>query len=299
MTDKNGPEQNSDKDFVSSSAFQKSINKTRRKQFILYILISLITITVSMIVIFSGSRYLIDKKIQKEDRKLTELYIESNIGAGILEYSTMYEHDLFSSTSKTTFYKKIGDRKIVWDIVTKKYPIFGNVETTDLGSGRVELNHFNEEANRVIRYNQLNNERFIDFYDPSTEYSYLPQELDIATGLESENKLIEVALSFYEPMELGQLGEVLGYENVDWLWEHSPLQKQDQSPNLEKDTNKVINAQNAKGFPVSERSPYFENSFIDSKIIGAIISGTPKELERFQELDIIRASVIGVTIDKY
>ncbi|MED1470646.1 hypothetical protein [Bacillus salipaludis] len=35
------------------------------------------------------------------------------------------------------------------------------------------------------------------------------------------------------------------------------------------------------------------------RLNGAVVSGTPKELKRFEKLDFIRASVIGATIDKY
>jgi homoserine trans-succinylase len=35
------------------------------------------------------------------------------------------------------------------------------------------------------------------------------------------------------------------------------------------------------------------------RLNGAVVTGTPVELKRFQELDFIRASVLGATIDKY
>lgn len=37
----------------------------------------------------------------------------------------------------------------------------------------------------------------------------------------------------------------------------------------------------------------------DIRVTGAVVSGTPKELQRFQELGIVRASTIGATTDLY
>ncbi len=69
------------------------------------------------------------------------------------------------------------------------------------GSGTTEVNSLNKEAKRYVRYNEFNNERKIDFYDPGLSYDYLPHELDIARSLD-KNKIIEVALSFKEPKTL-------------------------------------------------------------------------------------------------
>jgi len=163
-----------------------------------------------------------------------------------------------------------------------------------------EINQMDEEAKRVVRYNQLNNERIIDFYYPHINYSFLPQELDIITGLD-DNMLIEVALSFNTPMTPGDLGKVLGYKNVDWLWVNLKTMKEMEKIDDMKgpDSVKVINGDNASGFGVSEQYPYADFLGADTIISGAVISGTPKELERFLNLDIIRASALGVTIDKY
>lgn len=35
------------------------------------------------------------------------------------------------------------------------------------------------------------------------------------------------------------------------------------------------------------------------RLNGAVVTGTPEELKRFQQLDFTRASVLGATVDKY
>ncbi|WP_043933860.1 anti sigma factor C-terminal domain-containing protein [Bacillus sp. EB01] len=306
MNDKRNSNQTSEIDFLSDSLFQRSVKKTRWKQFGLYTLISIVTVIIFIFTIHLGTEYLLHKKIQAADNQQQQKFVSDRLlkGAGFTNRSTRYHYNIFSVEGETIYYKRIGNRQFVWDTKTKKYPAIGKVEIIDRGSGMTEINQMDEDAKRVVRYNQLNNERIIDFYYPNIRYNFLPQELDIATGLD-ENTLIEVAISFNEPMTLSDLGEVLGYKNVDWLWVNSKTKKQMEKINgmqdADSDSIKVLNGDNAYGFVVSEEYPYSYSDLPNENttISGAVISGTPQELERFLNLDIIRASVIGVTIDKY
>lgn len=294
MDDKKKSNQKQEIDFTSSPAFRKSVKRAKWKQIILYSIISIITGTLCIAGILNGSQYLITNKIEN-DKSMAKTFSESPVqGAGITNFSTRYYYSMFSVVAETTYFKRIGDRSIVWDTETKKYPAIGNVEVVNRGSGMVELVGFSDDGQRNVRYNQLNNERIIDFYYPSVSYNHLPQELDIAVDLD-ENKLIEIAISFKEPIERSELGELLGYENVDWLWVNNK-----KAESIEAGPFPVENGKSAYGFRVSEAYPYGETTTIDNDLIsGAVISGTPEELKKFQDIEIIRASVIGVTIDKY
>ncbi|MCS0824794.1 anti-sigma factor C-terminal domain-containing protein [Cytobacillus firmus] len=301
MMDKKNSKQNSEIDFVSDPLFRRSIKKARWKQIGLYTLISIVTVILCIVIIHLGTQYLINKKIQADNIKQANFVNGEPIkGAGITNSGTRYQYNIFSAVGETVYYKRIGNRQFVWDTETKKYPAIGKVQIINRGSGLTEINQMNEEAKRVVRYNQLNNERIIDFYYPNINYSYLPQELGIATGLD-ENTLIEVALSFKEPMTTSDLGEVLGYKNVDWLWVNKKTEQQmEQMEAMQgSDSVKVQNGDNAYGFGVSEEFPYSDSQIKNTLISGAIISGTPKELKRFLDLNIIRSSVIGATIEKY
>jgi hypothetical protein len=101
----------------------------------------------------------------------------------------------------------------------------GRVETIERGSGMMEVNTFNEEAQRYIRYNDFNSERKIDFYYPGLSYDYLSHKLDTVVRIDEE-LLIEVVLSFKEPMTLAEVAEQLGQENVNWLWVDTPTKAQ-------------------------------------------------------------------------
>ncbi|QDP41159.1 hypothetical protein [Radiobacillus deserti] len=283
-------------DFVSSSIFQKSMKKAKWKQISLFFFISFITVIISFFAIHMGTEFLINKKLQNETEH--NFFVKPSKYAGINMVDTRYDYTMFSAISTTTYYKKIGNRSIVWDVITKKIPAIGDVEVTNRASGQSEINTVDETLNRTVRYNQLNNERIVDFYYPNLNYAFLPNELDIATGLEDDT-LVEVALSFKEPIPIDSLGDLLGYRNVDWLWINNKSKEQLQSIQNNPDHMKVKHGDGAYGFSVSEGVAYGENATKNWKISGAIVSGTPSELERFRGLDMIRTSVLGATIDKY
>lgn len=331
MSDNHEQKNGEDIDFLSSPSFQMAIKKSKWKQTFKYVVITIITTAVLLTIVFIGSQYILNKRIADQD---TSLY-NSIHGANISAVNTSYDQNLFSITAETTYRKSIGDRSIVWDKVTQKIPLFGRVETLDQWSGTVEINSLNKEAKRYVRYNDFNNERKIDFYYPDLSYDYLPHELDIAVNLD-KNKLIEVALSFKEPMTISEVARKLGQENVNWLWVDTTtaVQMKRMGRTLDGDDLKTKGGGGAFGFGVSSGISYSDDSgkgFIktleqleikgihksavkealkgikentkstNGKLLlnGAVITGTPSELKRFQKLDFIRASVLGATIDKY
>jgi hypothetical protein len=326
MTENNEDKKSQDIDFMSSPSVQRVLKKSRRKQTVKYTVIGFLTSAVLLAVVFLGSEYLLNKRLQESDDPFRNMLQ----GANVTERGTYYIHNVFSVLSETTYYKTVGDRQIVWDKKTKKIPLFGRVKTISQGSGMIEVNGMNEEAKRTIRYNDFNNERKIDFYYPSLSYEFLPKELDLAVDLD-QDLLVEVALSFKEPMTLDQLSKTLGHENVNWLWVDTTTEAQRarMTDELDADSLKIKGGGNAFGFEVTEAYPYSaENGqgYIDALetvgqssssvkkalkaikanskngellISGAVVTGSPDELQRFKDLDFIRASVLGATVDKY
>lgn len=278
-------------DFISDPLFRRSVRKARWKQFGLYFLISSISVLILIFLVSIGVQYLINKKIESGmDRDLNSW----SKGAGISSQNTTFHYNLFSAIGETVYFKEIGGRQFVWDKETNEYPAIGRIKLVSRAIGLAEVNKVDEETKRVVRYNQMNNERIVDFYYPGINYSHLPQEIDIAVGLD-KNTLVEVAISFAEPMTPKELGNIMGVENIDWLWvnEHTP-EPTEGNPDL----HYVLNGDNAYGYGVSEDNPYYKDDS-ETLISGAIISGTPDELQRFRDISNIRASVLGATIDKY
>ena len=211
MKDKNSVNKENEIDFVSSPSLQNALKKSKRKQIIKMILLVLVTTSFLLISSYFGSHYLLNKKIENNLSDFGTVY-----GANIYYSSSTYQYNIFSVTEESTFRKSIGDRSIVWKKSEKKIPLIGKV-IDEKGSVSVETITFNEKAKRHVRYNDFNNQRKIDFYYPLISYDYFPDELAIAVDLD-KNKLIEVAFSFKESMTITDVYNLLGNQNVNWLW---------------------------------------------------------------------------------
>ncbi|MCM3597209.1 anti-sigma factor [Metabacillus idriensis] len=331
MSDKHDSNNVEDIDFLSSPSMQKAIKKTKRKQTIKYVIISVLTMTILLTVVINGSQYLMNKRIEKEESTMFDTVHGANIHAS----GGGYNYDLFSVTSEKRYRKTIGDRTILWDIKRERIPLFGRKETLESGNGMVEVNSLNKSAQRYVRYNDLNNERKIDFYYPKLSYDFLPNELELVNRL-NENMLVEVALSFNEPMTIAEASRQLGHDNVNWLWVDTTTvaQMKRMEKELDSDNNKTKGGGGAFGFDVNPDFPYSDKNeqfFMDTmeqlsqsgshkgsirealkgieentqstngmiRINGAVVTGTPKKIQRFQKMEFIRASVLGATIDKY
>jgi hypothetical protein len=324
---KNDKEKSDDIDFMNKPVLKGAINKTKKKQTLKYVLIALVTSSLLLALVFSGADYILNKRLESND----DSFAGAVMGANISGRNTQYIHNTFSAIAETTEYKKIGDRQIVWDKTTKEIPLFGDVTAIKDQSGS-RITKLDQESERAVDYNDYNNERMLDFYRPGVSYDFLPDEFEIMDEL-GDNKLIEVGLSFKEPLTLAELGEKIGYKNVAWLWidTTSDSQKKQMEKELKSDDLKTLNGDNAYGFSVDENHPYdkgdgqgyietmeqlgktsdFISEYVRSLkknalspegkvlISGVVVTGTPEEVKRFKGNEIVRASTLGVTIDKY
>jgi hypothetical protein len=323
----NDKEKSDDIDFMNKPVLKGAINKTKKKQTLKYVLIALVTSSLLLTLVFSGANYILNKRLESNDDSFTSAVM----GANISGRTTRYIHNTFSVTAETTEYKMIGDRQIIWDKTTKEIPLFGHADTIKDKSGS-RITKIDQGAKRVVHYNDYNHERKLDFYHPGVSYDYLPNEFEIMDDL-GDNKLIELGLSFKKPLTLAELGEKIGYKNVAWLWidTTSDSKKRQMSKELKSDDLKTLDGDNAYGFSVEEKQPYDKGSdqeYIEAMeqlgkssdlitkyvrslkkhalspkgeilISGVVVMGTPEEVKRFKENGIVRASTLGVTIDKY
>lgn len=315
-------------DFTSSPSVQNVFKKTKRKQTTKYILIAFLTTAIVISAVMFGSQLILNNKIKDFEQNSHKDIVQ---GANVSNSGTYFTHNTFNVSAEIKYRKQIGDRYIIWDKKTKKIPLIGREETVSQGSGMTQINKMDEEAKRTVRYNDFNNERKIEFYYPEVAYDQIPNELEIAAGLDN-NKLIEVAVSFKQPMTLAQLSKHLGQENVNWLWvDTTTHSKKEEISKIRITSVKTKWGEDAIGFDVSSESPYttesgegFLNTMEDLSrtdstikkalkviqentkssngellISGAVLTGTPEELQRLQGLEFIRAAVLGATIDKY
>ncbi|MED4096775.1 anti sigma factor C-terminal domain-containing protein [Peribacillus simplex] len=320
-------------DFTSKSSFQNVMKKAKRKQTVKYFIITTITTIFLLAVIYIGSQQIIEKRRANDDSLNYSLIHGANTYQSGSPIGSSDDSNLFSYTEEIAYWKEIGDRSILWDTKSVTTPLFGKRKINESGT---ETSQFSDREKRYVNFNQLNGEREIEFYFPQLTYTYLPNELSAATELDN-NKIVEVALSFKKPLSLHEASKILGTDNVNWLWVDTSTKAQ--VNNYKKEALKIGNERHvitksgasAYGFDVLDSDfeiggQYFLNiiktikdgnyhnnvkklansineesspKVSDISISGAVVTGTPKELERFKNIDIIRASLIGATVDIY
>lgn len=320
MSEKNTPEEI---DFINQSSLKTAINKTKRKQTIKYFLITSFTTVFLLTIIYFGSQQILENRAV-DDKSMKYGLIQ---GANIVPTDETPEFNLFNVTLEKTYRKDMGDRYILWDIQKNTIPLLGEKKNTHIIEN--EMQKFSDKDNRYININQLNGEREIEFYFPQLKYSYLPNELVKVREIET-NKVVEVALSFKQPLSLQEASDTLGTENVKWLWvdttSKSEINQYKKDARMIEKENRAITQGDKKAYGFEPMDSDFEvggKYFLnivedlglkeiantingessptvkDIRISGAVVVGTPTELERFNNLDIIRTSLIGATIDLY
>ncbi|WP_257348718.1 anti-sigma factor [Pseudalkalibacillus decolorationis] len=320
-------ENNKELDFVTGPSFQKVIKKAKWKQTIKFFAIGSLSTIIVLYALFCGGQYLLQKRLVDDDKRL---FSQIN-GANAYMDSGRYVYGFLnlSVVEHITVKKTIGEREIVWNKKEVEIPFIGRKNVIDNESFTESIG-FSERFNRQVHYNSFTGEREVDFYYPQLEYEYLPNELEIATQSE-DSILAEVALSFDKPYTLKEVQNLMGSENINWVWVKTTTK--DELDDIKSDSFlKIMDGPSADGFQVrgddlnqaaemflrnikqlskegkyqstaqemaNEINPKAFPKIDDLRISGVIVSGTPKELERFQDLEIIRASTIGATIDLY
>ncbi|WP_077622502.1 anti sigma factor C-terminal domain-containing protein [Sediminibacillus massiliensis] len=311
-------------DFVTGPSFQQSVKKAIRKQTFKFISICSVCTLIILFVLYHGASFMLDKKIESASASM--LYARVN-GANIYEdVNSVDYHGLLSATYISKFSKYMGDREITWNVTEEKFTVFNRNKADAI---TIRDRNFSEELNRRVLYNKYNGERQVDFYYPQIEYDFLPQELNIATELE-EDKLVEVALSFDKGYTTKEIEKLMGEENVTWFWVDTATEEK--IDNFSNTRSPYVDGPSADGFQVysddytssakeflrdiqqlKEEGTYQAAAkrmaegingesiphVLDVKLIGAIVTGTPEQLNEYKELGIVRASTIGATIDFY
>lgn len=313
---------NEDYNFTTSNSFQKSIKKAKRKQTLKYFIISLISTLIFLFALYQGAFYNLQKKLDySEDDLLFSLINGANTQRGDVSYDYVF----LKANSNISIEKIMGDRTIIWNELKEEIPAFGKENFNESNRFTQQI-QFNELFNRKVQYNTFNGEREVAFYYPQLEYEFLPNELAIATKLDN-NTLVEVALSFDKSYSVKEIQEIVGENNVTWLWVNTTRQISDNSQ-----AETTLNGASADGFHywggdyTSSAKAFLTNlkqlgtkgkyqkvaqkmidginrdSFpevSDLSITGVVLTGTPTELEAFENLELVRASTIGATIDLY
>lgn len=306
--------------FVSNKSFELAVKKAKRKQIARNFLIGIISSVIILCAVYAGSSYILKKRL--EDDYLDIMFSQVK-GANIGWTRAVNSYSFLNARTHITIEKTLGDRNIIWNSLEREVTL---TSKKDISMDTSKNTQYSETLKRQVSYNKYNGEREIQFYYPQGRN--LPQELNLLEKFD-ENTLVEMALSFNHSYSLEDLEGILGSDNVNWLWVNT---NPNQGYNSKTDSNKFLSGDAAIGFSIdssgfNEAGQLFLDNLIylskegdykkatkkillslnenyhpntsDIQVLGAVVTGTPQQLARFKDLDIIRASTLGATIDIY
>lgn len=315
--------------FLDDKEFEKTMRKSRRKAILKNVVITGSVLIALYSGLTFGSNYLLSERLTKE-HDVEGLWL-SITEPNIEQSASFYKPNSFSIDATHEYSKKIGDRMVPWESLSGHY----NLIRSEIGSSS-SITHYNEKRKAFEIFNNQNGQRELIFYHPEVQYQQTPNDLNLLDEI-GINKYVEYALSFDRPYSFSEVQKLLDKQNTDWLWIETESDEEIHSMNRkelkEGEEGEIFLRGNIYGYQYNSQndwaSPEFfidklkspelygdhadkakkvlkrlkkDNPKLDSekvKIVGAVVSGTPDELKKYQNKDFIRATSLGATIDKY
>ncbi|RAZ73444.1 anti sigma factor C-terminal domain-containing protein [Planococcus halotolerans] len=305
--------------FTRDNDFSKLVKKARRRSLIKNIVISLFVSLLLFAGLFWLGTFLMYKKMDKEISY--DYAIQSIQGANVQNMGSLYNYTPFTASVTTETKKFISGVPVPWENHEKVFSVFGssrNIQSNFVtGTGSIE-------DERIPVYFQ--GERVIEFYTPNGNYEFLPDDRSLLNKI-NENKVVEMAFSFDAAYSIEEVENRFSNQ-LNWYWVDTGFTE------LQTEELEPIFGNNAHGFLTNQDSVESANRFIQQikwlqeeqgdfqeeanhfyetmtkngqtdlepenlEIIGVVVTGTPEELKRFNDTQMIRVAVLGVTADEY
>lgn len=310
--------------FLEEKDFSKLVKKARRMSILRNTLISAIVCSVFLFVIYFLGSFMMNKKIERASDYETMWH--QIAGANIDESTTLYEYSPFSASSTTFFIKNIHGVPMSWGSTKKVFTFWGTSKevVTDLIAGHGYL-----DDERIPLY--YRSERLTEFFHPNIRYEKRIDERPLLNEI-ADHKVVEYAFSFDKAYTLQEV-ENLFSDHIAWYWvdtfsesdikmknkeafpvtilgteaigfQHIPSVEGDQSLNF---THTLEWLAENRGEYQDQTKKMIENitnnkeklTSSQLEIIGVVVTGTPKDLKKYNNLPAINAAVLGATADKY
>ena len=313
---------------LDDSGFQKAVRNLRRKTIIKNVVTTSIVLILLYGLVFLGSHALLNRRIEALDIAESRwLYIsEPNVQQNGVEYN----YNLFTANGVNNYSKKFGDRVVPWLTRNSHFTLLDSKLAIDSFT-----KSYSEEEKQWLVFNNQNGQRELQFYHPSINYNQLPNAIKLLDQMDP-NTYVEYALSFDRGYSFSEIQNLLDSKDTEWLW--IDTQSETEITEKEEMERKGLLSSFQKGRVYGYRynavtnwpTPEFfvqelEHSEIQSsvyktqakrilqqlrktnpelkaekiRIIGAVVTGTPNELKKYQDKTFIRASSLGATTKKY
>jgi hypothetical protein len=294
--------------------------------------IVVIATPIVLVLLWYGFRQWSHAQAQKT---MDEIVMWNEISAPNIHISNQtYDSDWFGGEIDTKTYKLIGDRPYIWEPIERTYNLFGysSRKYGSYGAIQVDGSESLAESYQFYRFNSYTGDREMFFYLPEISYDAYKDSISDLKQVE-DTTLVELGLSFDQAYSLDEIKSKLPSDvQVVWWWvdaytgEYLDFMRRGQN---------TIHADsfNIYGFHSEQFAPYGGiDSFItsieqlhknsksfkwgaeqiynslagenktleksDVKIIGAVVTGTSKQLKALQGQPYIKASTFGVISDK-
>lgn len=307
----------------STNTISKVVKKAKREMILRNIGISLfvifflvITSSFSWLFIIRGSQEKAMHDIELFNR-ITNPNIE-------LLGSQNESNGVFGGILTFNRYKEIEGNPVDWSDYVVTYSLFGGVSRFTGDHSPIQLE--DREDGLLRYYDRKTKQRIMSFYHPDVRYNQIRNDLNTLNNF-TDDTLVELGVSFNKKYTLKEVRELIP-ENITlkWYWVDTYSEEDTETLN----TNKVDSTELAtEVYGFSEKS---EKYFMDTiqmglndedgkyfgefnriynnlkgsstklaakniEIIGVIVTGTATELKILEDLDVIRASEIGVTVN--
>lgn len=322
---------NTENDFFPKDfEFEKLVKKARKRSIVKMVLISLV---ISLVVLF-GLYFIGDTVMKIKMDKETNLDSTWNgiMGANIEERGTIFNYSLTSATAKTKLEKVVGGVPIPWGEQEKVFTILGTSRWVS-NNGPTGFGYIDDE--RIPLYYE--GERVVEFFHPQVNYKSIFDDRTVLNVID-DNKVVEMAFSFDDGYSIEEINKVFK-DQLAWYWVDTYSENDIESDNQhnadETFRDNPIYGFEAYGFPYNRAAEeYPAANFIsileqvkddggvyeeeaekiisnitndgklaleptNLKIIGVIVTGKPSDLQKFNNVSIIRGATLGATTDLY
>lgn len=297
----------------NTSGLGDAVKEAKRASLLKTVVTSLVVTASVIIAVYAAGSWMLQKKIESVGE--LDMAIENVRGANIEPGGSSYTYSFLTAVETRERQKIIEGIPISWGTISQTiYPVGDPQKQVAFSAfGQVESG-----SDQPVLY--YNGERLMEFYHPQISYETLPDDRSLLEKLDS-GKVAELGLSFDRPYTLEEIGDFLPGNPV-WLWVDEGHSGEEESMS--------ISAESAAGFSLWKDQPAEDaaSDFIaalqflkakgqadelyqklskgengldpkDLRIIGAVVTGSTKDLEVFEDLPQIRAVTLGATVDRY
>ena len=306
-------EQNEDelKNIFDEKSLNKSVKKAKRVTFFRTVFISAIVCILLVLGIYKTNLWWIGEKGSEVASELIRQDAVMKAPNTIINTETL-DTGLFKGTIKREVYKVIEDKVIPWDTQEVHFGLRGFQSTS-----------FSSHSTNIDDTTQIHipsGEREMLFYVPQFNYNNYANDLS-KTKEYPNDKYIEMAISFDKSYSLEEVKKMLPKSiKPTWFWVNDYPNKSDDrdTPESGQWLFGISDIPSKLGQVLSTPKVKSESDFLnrlkkfnindyqfikkrqkDGLIIGVVVTGTKDSLSSLQGLPYVKASSLGVIIDKY